>query len=815
MDINKYNEQQSELSIQKLWEQEQIYQFNPASTDNQFTIDTPPPTISGKLHIGHIFSYTQTDLIARFKRMQGKNVFYPMGYDDNGLPTELYVEKKNNVSGRRMGRSDFVKLCLKETLEAHTTFKDIWMRMGLSINWEHTYSTISPEATRVSQRSFADLYKKGHVYRKFEPALYCTSCQTTIAQILLESTEVETLFSTILFKTSSDKDLLIATTRPELLASCVAVFYNPADTRYQHLAGQMAVTPIYDKQVPILPSTHVDIEKGTGLVMCCTFGDQTDITWFKEHNLPFIQSIGFDGKWTEITGPLAGLKVHDARAKILELLKDAECIVEQKKIMHRVQVDERCKKEIEYIVLNQWFIELLSHKQEFLDRADEIEWKPAFMKARYIDWVTNLSWDWCISRQRFFGVPFPVWHCLDCKHIIVADESMLPIDPQETSYPGKTCPKCSSENLKGESDVMDTWATSAATPEINSHWPSNSPISLPMSMRPQAHDIIRTWAFGTIVKSHYHHGAIPWKEIVISGHALAGRGEKFSKSKGNALLDPINLMATYSSDAIRYWAASGKLGTDILFNEDQLKIGRRLVTKLWNAFKFSQEHIAGSYSKTNELCAVDPLNRWLMHNLSTTYSEYLKAFEAYDYHHALEVAEKFLWNIYCDNFLELVKHRFFNPQNHPEELIAETRKTMYVVGLHLLKMFAPIVPHITDTLYQDTFRKHEGIPSIHNHTWKEQLLSGYPKGPETETIDAVVAAVASVRKLKSERSLSLKTALHSLTLIVPTASLKTFNKTHKTILAGVCQAELVNIQDGEAEVELTESPEGWNALVKI
>jgi valyl-tRNA synthetase len=815
MDTNKYNEQQAELAIQKLWEQEHIYRFDPEQTTNQFTIDTPPPTISGKLHIGHIFSYTQTDLIARFRRMQGKNVFYPMGYDDNGLPTELYVEKKNSVSGRRMGRADFIKLCLKETADAHTTFKDIWMRMGLSINWEHTYSTISPEATRVSQYSFVDLYNKGHIYRKFEPALYCTSCQTTIAQILLESVEVETLFSTIIFKTTTGEGLLIATTRPELLASCVAVFYNPEDTRYQHLAGTCAISPIYGKQVPILPSTHVDIEKGTGLVMCCTFGDQTDILWFKEHKLPFIQSVGFDGRWTEITGPLAGLKVHDARAKILELLKEAGCITEQKKIMHRVQVDERCKKEIEYIVLNQWFIELLSHKEDFLKRADEIEWKPAFMKARYIDWVTNLSWDWCISRQRFFGVPFPVWHCQDCKHIIVADASMLPIDPQETSYPGKTCPKCSSTNLKGESDVMDTWATSASCPEINAHWPKNYPITLPMSMRPQAHDIIRTWAFGTIVKSHYHHGRIPWNEIVISGHALAGKGEKFSKSKGNALLDPINLMATYSSDAIRYWAASGKLGTDILFNEDQLKIGRRLVTKLWNAFKFNQEHVVGAACTIENLNAQDPLNYWLMQNLCTTYQEFVKAFDAYDYHHALEVTEKFLWNIYCDNYLELVKHRFFKPENHSAELLKETKQTMYVVGLHMLKMFAPVIPHVTDSLYQEMFRPFEKTASIHNHTWQEAKLTGYVVNTTTETIDAVVTAVGAVRKLKSEHALSLKTPLKKLTVVVAEDKKAWFEQVHKTIIAGVSQAESVEFATLAQESYLTESADGWMALVKI
>ena len=362
---------------------------------------------------------------------------------------------------------------------------------------------------------------------------------------------------------------------------------------------------------------------------------------------------------------------------------------------------------------------------------------------------------------------------------------------------------------------MDTWATSAATPEINAKWPLSGPIKLPMTMRPQAHDIIRTWAFGTIVKSHYHRNEIPWKEIVISGHALAGKGEKFSKSKGNSLLDPINLMATYSSDAIRYWAASGKLGTDILFSEDQLKIGRRLVTKLWNAFRFSGEHFAGISCKTEELHTQDSLNRWLMHNLALTYTEYLKAFDAYEYHHALEVAEKFLWHIFCDNYLELVKHRFFETAAYSPEVVEETRKTLYVVSLHLLKMFAPIVPHITDTLYQSMFRSYEKTVSIHNHTWLQEHLQNYLNGADSPAIDTTISIVAHVRKLKSEKALSLKTPLSALTIVVSSENAPTLTKEHLLILKGACQAVVVGVETGRAEMSLTEEPEGWNAVVRI
>ena len=809
----RYENKTAEAGVQKLWQEAGTYHFDTSSDAKEvFSIDTPPPTVSGKLHIGHIFSYTQTDLIARFKRMQGYNVFYPMGYDDNGLPTELFVEKKNKVRGKQLGRTEFIKLCLTETAEAQKLFRSIWQRMGLSIDWRHDYSTIEPRVRALSQRSFIKLYEKGFVYRKHEPALYCTTCQTTIAQSLLESVEKPSTFNTITFKAVDGTDVKIATTRPELLASCVAVFYHPDDSRYQHLNHTKLTTPIFDKEVPVMPDHAVDPEKGTGIVMCCTFGDQTDITWYKKYDLPFIPSVGLDGRWTDNTGPLAGLKVHDARAKILELLNNAGALLEQKEISHHVHVDERCKREIFYVVLTQWFVEILKNKQAFLDRADEIEWKPVHMKSRYRDWVENLSWDWCISRQRFFGVPFPVWHCVDCKAVLLAPLESLPIDPQETSYPGGSCDQCQSTNLTPETDVMDTWNTSALTPEINAHWPDNKPITGPMSMRPQAHDIIRTWAFDTIVKSHYHHNRVPWKEIVISGHALAGKGDKFSKSKGNALTDPLVLLDTYSADAIRYWAASGKLGTDILFSEEQLKIGRRLLTKLWNAFRFTGEHMKLSSSPLNP---TDPLNRWILHKTNDALKRYVHDFEAYEYHHALERVERLFWHDLCDNYLELVKQRLFNPEEYDASLIKETGETLAIVGEQILKMFAPIMPHITETIYQALYVAGEPHCSLHQQRFDLQALEKHQYPDDVETIKVLLTLVSEVRRLKSEHQLSLKTPL--LTLVISTESEEEHAAVEqvKSILAGVSHAHTISLSKENVPSSLTLDGDQWNMSIAL
>jgi valyl-tRNA synthetase len=816
----QYDSKKSEQAAQAYWEQNKTYHRdnNPGQL---CSIDTPPPTVSGSLHIGHLFSYTQTDIIARFKRMEGFSVFYPFGFDDNGLPTERFVEKKRDIVAHKLSRTEFINICLEETQIVEKQFEQLWRSMGLSVDWAACYSTISASTRKISQESFIRLYKKGYVYRKNEPAPYCTTDRTSVAQAELDDKEIASTFNDIVFKTTDGKELVIGTTRPELLPSCVALLYNPTDSRYQQLKGEQAIVPIFNTTVPILADEAVAVDKGTGLVMCCTFGDKTDIAWFKKFNLPFKQSVGLDGRWTEQTGILVGLKVHDARAKILEALKEQGLLRNQRPITHSVNVHERCKKEIEFALLSQWFINILDHKQQFLNLADQINWYPAFMKPRYVDWVTNLSWDWCISRQRFFGIPFPAWHCKGCSKVLLPELDQLPIDPQETPYSGKKCPHCSSSDIVPDTDVMDTWNTSSLTPYLCQalYYPLSTsqfePTTsfLPMSIRPQAHDIIRTWAFDTIVKTWMHQEQIPWKDIVISGHVLSGTKEKLSKSKDNASLSPERLLETYSADVIRYWTASGSLGHDTPFSDNQLKIGQRLVTKIWNAFRFIHEHTQQVDLK-QEPKNLGVINEWLLHSMSTCFGSYHRYFETNEFGLALDTVEKFFWHSFCDNYLELVKDQLFNPALYDEQQVAATRWTLNVIGLRLLQLYAPYLPHVTETLYSSMYQKNYGVASIHQ-TKFSALQKVYAFPDSADSMHLVIAVTNEVRKLKTQQQLSLKVELHTLIIHASDAQALALLKKQEQLIKGVSHAHAITYQTMAAESALTKRDEQWHATVQV
>jgi valyl-tRNA synthetase len=792
----RYDHIACEEQAQRLWHEQKthIAENNPGPL---YSIDTPPPTVSGNLHIGHIFSYTQTDIIARYKRMSGYSVFYPFGFDDNGLPTERYVEKKRDISAHRMSRSEFIKICLEETKLAGEQFKRLWQRMGLSVDWNACYSTISDEVRKISQASFIELYKKGFVYRKYEPAPYCTTCRTSVAQAELDDEQKSSHFNDIVFTDEQGHDLIIGTTRPELLPACVAVLYNPCDIRYQHLKGTRACVPVFDLQVPILEDERVSIEKGTGLVMCCTFGDKTDIAWFKKFNLPYTQIIGLDGKWLAGTGILAGLTAHKAREQILEELKNRGLLLRQTPITHAVNVHERCKKEIEFLALPQWFLNILEYKDIFLKLGDTINWYPAFMKTRYHDWVANLGWDWCLSRQRFFGIPFPVWHCSTCHEILLPREEQLPIDPQETSYQG-SCSKCGNTTITPDTDVMDTWNTSSLTPYICYRYFNQSATDvlhtkelagfIPMSMRPQAHDIIRTWAFDTIVKTWMHTGTIPWSNIVISGHVLSDKKGKISKSKEHNALAPENLLATYPADAIRYWTASGGLGQDIAFSDAQIKIGNRLITKLWNAFLFIETH--GDQTLSPELVELGGVNEWILHHATLCFNHYQQYFARHEFGLALDQLEKFFWAYFCDNYLELIKDLVFKPERYPAALVSATRWTLSRVGLRILQLYAPYIPHVTESIYQQLYISYIQSASIHQTKFTEiQKPCEFIKS--AHVMESVIGIIAQVRKIKSEYQLSLKTELALLSIYHNDRKHLALLKNYEQILKGVTHAQMV------------------------
>jgi valyl-tRNA synthetase len=549
--------------------------------------------------------------------------------------------------------------------------------------------------------------------------------------------------------------------------------------------------------------------------MCCTFGDQNDIYWFKIHKLPFVQVVGFDGKWTVAAGPLAGLNVHEARKKVIELLRDVGALVGQKTITHSVNTHERCKQELEYQILTQWFVKILEFKNDFLKLADQIKWYPEFMKARYSDWVEHLNWDWVISRQRYSGIPFPVWHCQKCSEVLLADATLLPIDPQEVAYPGGACPKCGGTDLKPDTDVMDTWNTSSLTPQVNLRWPAQSPdnLCLPMSLRLQAHDIIRTWAFYTIVKAYYHHKTIPWTNIMMSGHVLAGK-DKISKSQGNSKLTPETLLATYPADVIRYWAASGRLGTDTAFSENQLKIGQRLVTKLWNALRFCSQHLQ-AYQPASTQPALDPLNQWVLHHLGITVKTYVDHFDAFEYYAALEKVETFFWHVFCDNYLELIKDQLFTPEHYAVDQLAATRYTLYQVGYGVVQLFAPFLPHLTETLYQQLFKVHEKKISLHV-TMLDEKRYDFNFAEQAQVVDLLVSIVGTVRKIKSEKQLSLKVELDQLVIYAAGTQLVAGLKSLEQILIGVTNAKALVFDTAVIEQSsLEQTAAGLVAHIKV
>lgn len=812
----RYNHITCDPLAHDIWKKHQTYTAN-KSEQPTFTIDTPPPTVSGSLHIGHIFSYTQTDIIARYKRMTGHNVFYPFGFDGNGLPTERMVEKKHKTSAHKIGREAFIKLCLEATQEAQEKFIALWQTMGLSANFNQTYSTISNNVQKIAQESFLRLLKDDYAYMQEEPALYCTRCRTTVAQADLDDIEHTTTFNDIVFKTKEDKELIISTTRPELLPSCVALLYHPDDSRYKQLKNSSAISPLFNQEVPILEDELVQQDKGTGLVMVCTFGDKNDIEWFKKHKLNYRQSIGFDGKITEEGGPLAGLTVAQARQKVLELLKDNNLLRTQKEIVHSVQTHERCKQDIEYVILPQWFINVVKHKQHFLDAADGINWNPQHMKSRFIDWVSNLSWDWCISRQRIYGIPFPVWHCQDCKEILPADINELPIDPQQVSYKG-TCSKCGGSNIRPDTDVMDTWNTSSLTPYIckqlfngNDDSPFDGNSFIPMSMRPQAHDIIRTWAFYTIIKAWMHQKEIPWKDIVISGYVLSEQKEKISKSKNNAPEEPEQLLKLYAPDAIRFWTASGTLGQDIAFSHDQIKIGQKLLNKLWNAFKFMKMNLE-EYQPGKAQHSHNVVNQWMIDQTNNALSKYKQYLDQHEFSLSLQAVEHLFWNDFCDNYIEIIKDQFFNPDNYTPEQIQQTKDTLYATGLKILQMYAPYLPHITESLYQEIFAQFEDEPSIHI----TQLPTGSAVDEQNQQhMNVLLAIISQVRKLKTTHELALRTEIESLTLHTTDSATAQMIQEQQAVLQGVCKAKKIQVSNESGTTELVQKDDQIDISVSI
>lgn len=848
---DKYNFVQTQLELQQAWQQENIYKFSwefngensksieledsannlnfkqagEEKRDEIFSIDTPPPTISGSLHMGHIFSYCHTDFITRYQRMKGKKVFYPMGFDNNGLPTERLVEKEYKIAAHNSDNKEFLRHCQDISKKNIKEFKELFNNIGLSVDWDLQYDTCNERCQYVSQKSFIELYNKGLIYRKESPVFWDPIDQTAIAQGEVEEKEFSSFMNYIDFslKTNEESQLLpltltIATTRPELLAACVAIFFHPEDLKYKYLRrGQLkAIVPLFNYEIPIIADESVLIDKGTGLVMCCTFGDEMDINWWKKHNLPLRPIINRQGKilppmdmelkgqGAEIFESLKGKKIPAAREIILEKLTEAGLLKGQEKINHNVKCAERSGAKLEIIMTPQWYINLLDYKQELLECASQINWFPAKMFVRIKQWIEGLKWDWCISRQRYLGVPIPVWyskkdttnsnnnchnncnnsHNNSNNNIILPKLEELPINPRKQAPKG-----FNREDLIAETDVLDTWATSSLTPEINNILNNSLNKSLlPMDLRPQAHEIIRTWAFYTIARSFLKDGEIPWKNIMISGWCLSEEREKMSKSKGN-VISPLELMKTYGADVIRYWAASASLGADTAYSTNTFAIGKKLVNKLWNASRFVSQFIISEASADK---ISYPIDLWLIYELSNLIQKIETQFVNYNYSGAKELIEKFFWHEYCDNYLELVKARAYQQAGPGHESVLCALSLSLKI---ILKLFAPFLPFVTEEIYVSLYK--EG--SIHKRgSWpdnKNLLANNNQKNNQEKARNIpgreALEILAQVRELKSMKNLSIKHLLEEIKIIVPSEDLLNSLQEMSFDLKNACNIEKI------------------------
>lgn len=751
----KFNFTEKEPYWEKYWQDNQIYKFDENSNRPTYAIDSPPPTVSGELHLGHISGFTQADILARYQRMLGKNLFYPLGFDNNGLPTELLVEKKKNIKAYSMPREDFTKLALEVVADYNQSYRDTMIRCGMSCDLSLGYNTIDERSQKTSQKSFIELAQKGIAYRDDKPSPWCSKCRTSVADAELESKDIESVFNYLNFKLADGSGTIpIATTRPEFLPACVAIFVNPEDERYAHFVGKMVKVPLFEEnEVKVLTDEKVGIDKGTGIVMCCTFGDQTDVEWWKKYNLELKQAIDDGGKMTEICGKYAGLKTTEARKQIIQDLKANGYIYKQDPIVHAVSVHERCDEPIEFLAKKQWFIKTCSDelRKTWIEQGNKIDWRPASMKTRYIAWVSNLNQDWSISRQRYFGIPFPVWYCKKCGTVKFAEIEDLPVNPLET-MPKSACSCCGGTDFEPERDVMDTWATSSLTPQINTNWfEKGEHASIPMDMRFCGRDIINTWDLRTIIKAYYHNNSIPWKTLNVNGWVMADKGIKISKHLANAKMNLKDMLNNYGSDIIRYWCASGAYGRDVMFSDEGLKDGIKFSNKIWNASKFVLSFL---YDYTPEKPEkILPMDEYIMAKFNEAFGKYKAQLDASEMGYAKTEMEKFFW-FFCDNYIEISKNRLYKPEIYGEDAKASAQWASYNVLLGILKCFAIYMPHITEEIYQDYFVKFEKEKSIHS------LILGKIICDTDEKIlmggDEVCEIVSEIRKYKSENNLSLK-----------------------------------------------------------
>jgi len=837
-----------EKTLEARWASEGTYRFAEEDPRPVFAVDTPPPTVSGSLHVGHIFSYTQTDILARYQRMKGKNVFYPMGWDDNGLPTERRVQnffhirceanipyeagldlppilstmtekelEAKKIPQRSLSRKNFIEHCHKLTKEDEKLFKKLWSHIGLSVDWNLEYATIDDHSRTIAQLSFLDLHKKQELYQVEAPTLWDTDFQTAVAQAELEDREIPGAFHDIEFQVEGGGSFTIATTRPELLPACVGITTHPTDERYKNLVGKFAISPVFGVRVPIFASELVNPEKGTGILMVCTFGDQTDVQWWREQKLSLRQIVGRDGRLQPIQfgsalfptdraseaneqyQKMAGKTVKQAQKIMVEVLQEKGFLKNPPKpIQHAVKFYEKGDRPVEILTTRQWFVKLVDKKEKIIEYGSRIQWHPEFMYSRFKNWTENLSIDWCISRQRFFGVSIPVWYALDgtgaidYSKPILPSREQLPVDPMSDVPKGyQEAQRGKPNGFVGESDVFDTWFTSSLTPQLGSHWevnPKRHQKLFPMDVRPQSHEIIRTWAFYTIAKAMLHEEKIPWKHVVISGWVLDPDRKKMSKSKGN-VVTPSQFIDEFGADAVRYWSGLARYGVDTAFDPGIMKIGRRLAMKLFNAGKFvlSQKAEPGTVTEALDLAFLAKLKKQV--------EESARAFENYEPAQALMETEKFFWSHFTDSYLELVKSRTWGEKATAEELRLKASAVHALrFGLKtFLKLFAPFLPYTTEEVWSYGFQ--DESKSIHHAAYPgvsdfEGIQAGDP-----EVFDAAMAAQSVINQQKTVSKVSIARPVVQVSLRANSRTIERFLPAHRDVMGASKVEKIEWVQD--------------------
>ncbi len=819
VEVPKDYNHENEINWQATWQRMKLYQFNPDEKRPRYIIDTPPPYPTGSIHIGHVLNWLYMDLLARWKRMQGHSVLFPQGWDCHGLPTEVKVEEIHGIKKNDVPREEFRQMCIELTKENIQGMKTQMQRMGYSQDWNREYVTMTPEYKEKTQRSFLQMYHEGLIYRAVHPVNWCPRCETAIAFAEVEYQENETFLNYLEFPDpAGETGVPIATTRPELLAACVAVVVHPEDERYQHLTGKKVQVPLFNREVEIITDEEVDPDFGTGAVMICTFGDKTDVTWVNRYDLDIIEAINEQGIMQDVCGKYSGLTLTECKDAIVEDLDKEGFLTRKEKVDQNVGQCWRCKTPIEILVKKQWFVAVKQMNPQIIDAAEGMDWIPEHMKTRLLNWTGSMDWDWCISRQRIFATPIPVWYCKECGEVMVPSEEEVPLDPTQTQ-PTKPC-QCGNTEFIAEEDVLDTWMDSSITPLVIAGWPGEEYQDLfPATIRQQGHDIIRTWAFYTILRTLALTGDAPFQNVVVNGMVFGEDGHKMSKSRGNVIA-PEDVVEEYGADALRLWAANSVPGSDVPFAWKDVQHGYKFLRKFWNAFRFVNMHLA-AYSANNDVESIKttlkPLDKWILSGLNQLVGEVTHTMDDYNFAHARNRIQAYIWHDFCDDYIEAVKYRLYTDEEGESKQAA--LYTLNTVIQTCLRLMAPFTPHFTEEIHYylegygnakssaendnvgelDKTRDEDVFRSIHQETWPEVVQDLVD--PVADGIGQLGAEViGELRRFKASRKMPLNTPLKATTIYSNSPEKYNHLLTLEDDIKGTMRIEELMVSEGKPDV---------------